>query len=624
MALNYEQLAKKLLELVGGKNNVDSVSHCATRLRFVLKDNNKVNRPELEGTSGVIRLVEQGGQVQVVIGNEVSHVYNEISKLGTFSDVDNKKNENVEKEGIFSRICGFISGCMTPLLPAMLGCGMISVVLTILTTAGLIGTENTTYTILTAVGNTFIFFLPIMFAYTAGKRMGMNPFVAMTVGGVLVHPEIATLLGSNQAVTMFGLPVTSVTYSSSLLPILMMVPIMAQIEKIADKISPNMLKIFLTPLIVIFVSVPIALIVIGPLGTIIGNYLATFITFLYSKAGWLTIMLLSALMPFIIMTGMHYALMPLFVLSMSSFGYDALVVVAMVCSNVAQGAASLAVAAKTKDKDIKSTAAACGVSAAIAGVTEPALYGITLKYKTPLIGAMIGAASAGLYAGLTGLKAYAMGGAASVLALIQMIGGDGMGNLINGIIAVLISLGVAFLATLVLYKDKNQMKEIDEEETVDKKDVPLVERIEVASPISGKAVPLKEVSDETFASGAIGDGLAIIPSDGKVFAPADGRIEVLMDSKHAIGFVTDTGVEMLIHVGIDTVELNGEYFTVHCKIGDLVKKGDLLLEFDTQAIKKKGYDIITPIIITNTLNYVSIKGTEEGTINNGDNLLTIV
>lgn len=628
MALDYAKTAGTLLEKVGGAGNVASVTHCMTRLRFVLKDMTVPKDAEVEKVPGVIRVIKQGGQYQIVIGNEVSCVYKEISKLGNFAESSAEVQEG-PKENVFSRLCGFVAGCMTPLLPAMLGCGMIKVVLTLLTTFSLIDTTGSTYVILNAVGDAFFYFMPIMLANTTAKKLGSSPYLAMVVAGVMLHPDLINLFAQGNT-SYFGLPVTAATYSSSVLPVLLMVPIMKYIEQFADKVSPNMVKAFLKPLIVVFISVPIALVVIGPLGTIIGNYMATGINFMYSKAGWLSIMVLSAAMPFIVMTGMHYALVPICTISMATFGYDAILVITMFCSNLAQGAASMAVAVKSKDTNVKSTATASGISAIVAGVTEPAMYGITLKYKTPMIGAMAGAGAAGLYAGITHLVAYTMGGSPSVLSVIQMIGGTGWGNLINGVVALVISLVVSFTVTLLLYKpepvdggtDGSAAGKTEEEQVQPVK--PIVEKIEILSPLSGEIVPLKEVADPVFAEGILGQGVAVRPSVGEVYAPADGVISAVIDSKHALGITTDSGAELLIHVGLDTVKLNGEGFEVMVNAGDHIKAGALLMKFDIEKIKAAGYDTITPVLVSNMAEFISLKATEEKKVSHGQSLFTVV
>lgn len=623
MAFNYAKTAETVLEKVGGDKNVLGLTHCMTRLRFVIKDSNIPKDAEIEKIPGVIRVIRQGGQYQVVIGNEVSDVYNELLKLGKFEESTGVKNDG-PKENLFSRLSGFIAGCMTPLLPAMLGCGMIKVVLTLLTTFELVAVTDSTYVVLNAAGDAFFYFMPILLAMTTAKRLGSNIYLAMVMAAFLIHPNIGALLAAGNT-TYFGLPVTSANYASSVLPVLLMVPLMGYIERFADKVCPNLVKIFLKPLMVIFVTVPIALVVVGPLGSILGNYLAMGINLLYSRAGWLTIMLLSAAMPFIVMTGMHYALLPIATIGITSLGFDAIVVITMFCSNLAQGTASIVVAIKNKDKDVKSAASAAGISAIVAGVTEPAMYGVTLKYKTPMIAAVIGAGAAGLYAGITHLVAYSLGGSPSSLSLIQMIGGDSFMNMFNGIITLAISLIVTFVMTMILYKPENKEEDtvVVSSDSVEEKK-PLVETIQLSSPLTGKVIPLSQVEDAVFSGGILGEGVALIPEEGKVFAPVDGTISAITDTKHAVGITSEDGVEILIHVGLDTVQLGGEGFLLHCKVGDKVKKGALLLEFDMDKIKEAGFSLTTPVLVSNMSQFVSLKASEKKQVKAGETLITIV
>jgi PTS system beta-glucosides-specific IIC component len=622
MAFNYAKTAETVLEKVGGEKNVIGLTHCMTRLRFVLKDGNIPKDAEIEKTPGVIRVIRQGGQYQVVIGNEVSNVYNELLKLGKFEETTGSSN-NGSKENLFSRLSGFIAGCMTPLLPAMLGCGMIKVVLTLLTTFNLVDSAGSTYIALEAAGDAFFYFMPILLAMTTAKRLGSNIYLAMVMAAFLLHPKLGALLAEGST-TYFGLPVTSANYASSVLPVLLMVPLMGYIERFADKICPSLVKVFLKPLIVIFVTIPVALVVVGPIGSILGNYLAAGVNLLYNNAGWFAITLLSAAMPFIVMTGMHYALIPIATISLASLGFDAVLIITMFCSNLAQGAASIAVAVKSKDKNVKSAASAAGISAIVAGVTEPAMYGVTLKYKTPMIASVIGAGVAGLYAGITHLVAYSMGGSPSSLSVIQMIGGDSFKNMTNGIITLLISLVVTFVMTMILYKP-----EVVEEDSVagsepveEKK--PLVETIELSSPLTGTVIPLTQVEDAVFSGGILGEGVALIPEEGKVFAPVDGTISAITDTKHAVGMTSNDGVEILIHVGLDTVQLGGEGFVLHCKTGDKVKKGALLLEFDMNKIKEAGFSLTTPVLVSNMNQFVSLKASEKKQVKAGETLITIV
>lgn len=622
MAFNYASTAQSVLDKVGGDKNVTGLTHCMTRLRFVLKDSNVPKDAEIEKIPGVIRVIRQGGQYQVVIGNEVSNVYNELLKLGKFEETTGSKNDG-PKENLFFRLSGFIAGCMTPLLPAMLGCGMIKVVLTLLTTFNLIDSTGSTYIVLNAAGDAFFYFMPILLAMTTAKRLGSNIYLAMVMAAFLLHPNLGALLAEGNT-SYFGLPVTAANYSSSVLPVLLMVPIMGYVERFAEKICPSLVKVFLKPLIVIFITIPIALVVVGPIGSIAGNYLASGINLLYNNAGWLAIMLLSAAMPFIVMTGMHYALLPIATIGLATLGFDAVLIITMFCSNLAQGAASLAVAVKNKDKDIKSTASAAGISAIVAGVTEPAMYGITLKYKTPMMAAVIGAGASGLYAGITHLVAYSMGGSPSSLSIIQMIGGNSFGNMINGVITLAISLVVTFVMTMILYKPETKEEETETVEEPAEEKKPLVETIQLTSPVTGTVIPLSQVEDAVFSGGILGEGVGLIPEEGKVFAPADGTISAITDTKHAVGMTSENGAEILIHVGLDTVQLGGEGFVLHCKVGDKVKQGALLLEFDMEKIKEAGFPLTTPVLVSNMNQFVSLKATEDKKVKAGDTLLTIV
>jgi PTS system beta-glucosides-specific IIC component len=623
MAFNHAKTAETVLEKVGGEKNVVGLTHCMTRLRFVLKDGNTPKDAEIEKIPGVIRVIRQGGQYQVVIGNEVSNVYNELLKLGKFEESTGNGQGNGTKENLFSRLSGFIAGCMTPLLPAMLGCGMIKVVLTLLTTFNLVDSASSTYIALEAAGDAFFYFMPILLAMTTAKRLGSNIYLAMVMAAFLLHPKLGALLAEGST-TYFGLPVTSASYASSVLPVLLMVPLMGYIERFAEKICPSLVKVFLKPLIVIFVSIPLALVVVGPLGSILGNYLAAGVNLLYTNVGWLAIMLLSAAMPFIVMTGMHYALLPIATIGLASLGFDAVLIITMFCSNLAQGAASIAVAVKNKDKNVRSAASAAGISAIVAGVTEPAMYGVTLKYKTPMIASVIGAGVAGLYAGITHLVAYSMGGSPSSLSIIQMIGGDSFKNMTNGIVTLLISLIVTFVMTMILYKPEVVEDEsVAVTEPVEEKR-PLVETIELSSPVSGTVIPLSQVEDAVFSGGILGEGVAIIPEEGKVFAPVDGTISAITDTKHAVGMTSNDGVEILIHVGLDTVQLGGEGFVLHCKTGDKVKKGALLLEFDMQKIKEAGFPLTTPVLVSNMNQFVSLKASEKTQVKAGETLITVV
>ena len=634
MALDYVKTTDAILKGIGGADNIASAGHCMTRLRLVLKDEGKADDQAVQSIKGVKGVMRQDGQYQIVIGNEVSNLFKEFQTRGNFTG-DGGAPAPQAKGSIINRLLGYVSGSMTPLLPAMLGCGMVKVVMSLLTTLGAIGTESTSYIFLNGMGDAFFYFLPILLAYTTAKKLGTSPVVSMVIAAAWLYPDIVNLLGSGTTGTFlgmpcsyfFGLPVIATTYSSSVLPILLMAPIIKVVDNFADRVSPNVVKSFLRPLITILVCDIVGYVVIGPIGGVAGNYLSMGINYLYTHVGWLTIMLLSAFMPFIVMTGMHYALIPLCTMSLATYGYDAILITTMFCSNLAQGGTALAVACKTRDKDLRSEAVASSISAMLAGVTEPTLYGSSLRYKTPMIAVVIGGGLAGLFAGITGVVGYSMGGSPSWLTLITMVGGEGFTNLIFGVIAGVISVAVTFVLCFILYKDEKPAQAapapVEEAPAVSAGHKPDVSVVEIASPVTGSVVALKDVPDQVFSAGTLGDGVAVEPSVGQVVAPADCEITATMDTKHAVGFTTDTGVEMLVHVGLNTVELNGKHFECKVKEGDKCKAGDVLLTFDMEGIKAAGYPLVTPVIVTNSDDFVSLNVAASGPVSAGEKLLTL-
>lgn len=639
MALDYVETSKKIIEGVGGAGNIASATHCMTRLRLVLVDESKANDAKVGKIKGVKSVIKQGGQYQVVIGNEVSNLFKEFKTMGNFGG-EGKAPAQKPTGNPIQRLFGFISGCMTPLLPGMLGTGMIKVLLTVLTTANVMSTTSPTYILLYSLGDCFIFFLPIYLAYTASKKMDGSPILWMTIACAMVYPDVLSLLAGTyegiemgtflgfQATSLFGIPVIAASYASSVIPILLMVPVMKFMEEFADKVSPNVLKAFLKPMIFMLVCFPIALWLLGPLGFVIGNGLSAVINIMYDSVPWLTIGLIAALCPFIVMTGMHYALVPLAVTGITTLGYDALLVVTMFCSNIAQGGASFGVAAKTKNTDLRSEGIACGVSATIAGVTEPAMYGINMRYKKPLFAAIIAAGVAGLICGISGVAAYVMGGSPSFFSIIAFIGGDNpMNGVIWGSIAGVLSLVLSFAISFVLFKDEAEEEETEEEPAPAVESAPkatLVDKIVLASPLTGEVVPLAEIPDQVFATGTLGEGVGVIPTVGKVIAPCDGEISTVMDTMHAVGISAASGLELLIHVGLNTVELGGKHYNCKVAEGDKIKKGDVLIEFDIDAIKGAGYQMHTPVLVTNSEDYVSILGVASGSVKAGEDLISVV
>lgn len=616
--MNFERIAKEVLENVGGANNVAHVTHCVTRLRFNLKDDSKADIDKIKKIKGVMGQVNKGGQFQVIIGNDVSDVYKELLKLGNFKSSNNQEEEKGAKKGIITSVFDTIAGIFTPIIPAIAGCGMLKAFLGLFVALGLISTETQTYYIFSFISDAAFFFMPLLLAYTAGIKFKTSPFLAMVIGGVLLHPSFSALVSAGEPVSFLGLPVRLVNYSSSVIPIILIVWLMSYVEKLANKFIPKVLRLVFVPLIVIIVTAPIGLIVIGPLGTVIGDVLASGIMFIDSKATWTLPLIMGGLTPLIVMTGMHYSLYPALFTQLATLGYQTLMP-GMLISNVCQGAAALCVSIKSKNSELKQLASSTGITALL-GITEPAMYGVNLKLKKPLYAVLCGGALGGLYAGLTAVKGYTPSG--SGLPGIAAYIGPEMSNVVN----ILIACGIGFVATFIITWFIGFEDEVNEDEAVEEiSDVKaLKNKISIKSPVKGEAVPLSQVDDPTFAEEIMGKGIAIIPTEDEIFSPINGTVSLVFNTKHAIGLKTEDGAEVLIHIGLDTVKLNGEHFTTFVKSGDKVKVGDKLVEFDREAIKNKGYDIITPIIITNSSDYLDIIPKDVTSVNQGDEVLAIL
>lgn len=627
MKKDYGSSAKQLVQAMGGKDNITRVFHCMTRLRFYVKDRSKIDEAAIKKLSEISGVNWHQDQFQVIAGNEVNELYAELVKMGIPNDDnDSSVQTSAEKKSVASAIVDSITGCMTPMIPALTAAGMIKVVMTLLTTFNLVTDTSSTYQVINFIGDAAFYFMPFLIAANAAKVFNVNQSLALIIAGVFLHPNFTAMIASGDPITFFSIPVTPTTYSYSVIPVILMVWIMSYIVKLVDKITPRIVKLILHPTLVILISAPIAIIVVGPLGGIIGDGLAVAIDFLSAKLGFIIVGILGAAFPFIVMTGMHHALTPIGLNAVATGG-DTLIFVSQVCSNVAQSGASFAVAVRSKDPNMKQLASASGVSA-IMGITEPALYGVTLKLKRPVVAAAIAAGIGGIVGGLLQVTLYIAQNC--ILALPAFIGEKGMSNFLYGVIMILVSFVGAFVLTLIFgFKD-----EIEEESTTSEAPAaaetseakPLVEKIQILSPADGTVKDITEVPDPTFADKILGDGAAVIPADGKIYAPADGTVVNIMDTKHGIMFQTAQGVELLIHIGLETVNLKGKYFTAHAENGAQVKAGDLLVEFDLDAIIKEGYDPITPIVVTNGDAYIrSVNMAKSGEqIAHGDCLLTIV
>lgn len=482
--------------------------------------------------------------------------------------------------------------------------------------------ENATMQLLGVIGNTAFYFLPVLVAFAAGRKFGGNPFLVTAIVAILIHPNFIALTGAEGGINFLGIPVTNFDYSSSIIPAILTAWVMSYIEKLVEKITPAFTKNFLKPMLILLVSAPIAFLLLGPLGSFIGGGLASALVFIQSHVSIAAYIIMAAAMPFIVMTGMHWAFIPVVFGALDTSAGESLMLPAMLISNLAQGAACLAVAVKSKNSGLKQTAASSSVSAVFAGVTEPGLYGVTMPLKRPLAAVCISSGIMGLIASIMGVSASSFA-SPSLLALPIFVHAEKANNFVMACICAGIAIVLTFIVTWILgFEDPAEKKaDAGDAGASDSKALQAGKKQSVGAPVAGRTVPLEQVKDETFASGVMGKGIAIEPAEGRVYAPFDGNVETVPESHHALGLTSDGGVELLIHVGLETVRLEGRHFTCHAKEGQRIRKGDLLLEFDLKAIRTEGYDTVTPVIITNSDDYAEIIPAQEKTVKAQDAII---
>ncbi|MGG5373136.1 beta-glucoside-specific PTS transporter subunit IIABC [Enterococcus sp. AZ196] len=600
MSKKYEGLAHDIVEKFGGKENITEGYHCQTRLRFKVIDESKIDTEGLEGLDGVEKYIFNAGVHQIVIGTHVKDVFEEIEKI---IDLDPTKEVQTEKKGILTAIIEFVAGTFQPVIPALSGAGMVKAVLALLIVFQVISPESQTYYLLNMFADGVFFFLPIILAFTEAQKLRCNPILAASVAAMMLHPNWGALVTAGDPVSFFEIiPFTLATYTGSVIPILLVIFVQSYVEKFLNRVIPKSVELVFVPMLTFLVMGTLAFSVLGPLGSILGGYLASFFTFLSVNASWVPAVLIGGFLPIMVMFGLHNGVAPLGVMQMAELGYDSIFGPGCVCSNIAQATASAVVAFRTKDKKLRQLATSGSITAYM-GITEPTLYGVNLPKKYPLISAMIGGGLGGLYAGLTNTHRFATG-SSGLPAILLYIGDDTMRFFWNIVIALIISaVSTAILTYFLSFKFE---KEENELEIPEMKEVILEDTLMI-SPIRGQVLPLNEVHDEAFASEALGKGFAIEPVEGKVVAPFDGEIAAVFPTKHAIGLVSETGVEILIHVGLNTVELKGKYFDVLVEANEKVKKGQPILTFELEQLQAAGYDTQVPVVVTNTPQYSAIE-----------------
>lgn len=622
--MDWKETAKLITERVGGKSNIRGATYCTTRLRLTLADESLANDDAVSEVPGVISVVHASGQYQIIIGNRVPRVFQAMQELGILDQAAAPEPEK-KKKSIPAAMMDALLGSMTPVIPAVIGCAMMKVLLVLLPMLGVLTSESMTYQVLTVIGDGSFYFLPILVAASAARYFKANLFLSITIAGILIHPTLQTLFSSGDPVSLFGIPVTAANYPYSILPAIIMAWVLSKVEKAVDRITPAITKTFLDPMLIVLICAPIALWIVGPAGAIAGDALSGALVWIQENLGWLAVGIIGGIYPVLVLFGMHHVLTPIAIASLSSLGFETIVMVAQLGANLAQGGASMAVALRSKNKNMRQTAAAAGFSALVAGITEPAMYGVTLRLKRPFIAVLIASFTSGCFAGLMQLKSFSTA-CPGLVTTIQYIEADRPISILYIALTCVIAIAVSFVLTLILgFRDPESASEKTAPTTAAPAAQPLTtERRLVDCPMDGKLIPLGEVADETFASGVLGAGVALEPTDGTVYAPFDGTVETLLDSHHAIGLRSTDGVELLVHIGRDTVALNGQHFTAFVKVGDTVKKGQRLLACDLDAVRAAGYDITTPVIVTNTDEFLDIVPVQQPAVKHGDRLLTIL
>lgn len=608
----YEKLAKEILENVGGKENINSLTHCITRLRFRLKDESKASDEALKNNPGVVTVMKSAGQYQVVIGNHVPAVFEDVCSIAGISN-DAPAAEAEAPKGVLDTLIDIISGCFQPILGPLCAAGIIkglNALLVFLLGAGF--SASGTYLVLNAIGDSIFYFLPIILGYTVAKKFNVNVVVGMIIGASLCYPTIQTdtLSAAGKAIgtlpmigayyTKFlGIPFISGNYTSTVVPVICIVALAAQIQKIAKKYVPEMLQNFFVPFFVLIISLPIGLLVIGPVVGLLTQVLSNFFAALYKLSPVVTALVVGAFWQCLVIFGLHWALVPMAMVNLGNLGFDT-ILPGMTGTTFAATGIMIATYLKTKDPNKKALAIPATISA-FCGVTEPAIYGFLLPEKTPFVFSCIGGAVGGAIMGALNAKMYVMGGL-GIFSVVSFISPKGEASgLVAALICGAVSMLVGFL--LAFFFGKKEDKKVVEEVKANEETI--------LAPIEGTIKPIEDSSDAAFASGALGKGVVIIPSVGKVYAPVSGTVTVLFPSLHAIGITSDSGVELLIHIGINTVQLEVKGYTAHIKQGDHVDCGQLLVEFDMDYISKEGYSLETPVLVTNYNDLKEIKITDK-------------
>lgn len=623
--MDITQSAARIIDYLGGEQNIISLFHCITRLRFNLKDNDKVNRQALEDLDGVMGVNLSGDQFQVIIGGKVAQVcqaiYAQLPHLERQAAEGERQDGAAKKQNPISALFEVVSGIFSPIIPAIAGAGVLKGLLSLFLSFGWVENTNQTYLILSAISDGVFYFMPLVLAFSAGQKFGANPFVSVALAATLFHPTLVTLLKSGAPVHFLGLSVSPVSYASSVIPIILSVWLLSYVERLINRVMPAALRTIFVPLLSLLVVAPIMLIVIGPAGISLGNAMSGGIGWLVANMGGLAGILVGGTLSLMIITGMHYVLVPIMINNISRMGYDPVKILFFV-ANFGQAGAAFGVFLRSRNKKVKSLALSTSFSA-LMGVSEPAMYGVNIRFKRPFAAALLGGACGGGFALMMGVNtyAYALSGLPGLPALVGPTFGWA-----------LVSLGIAFVVAALLaffmgFEDPVEQTQPDAGSTpaphVGAPVEPPARNEALFAPLSGNMVPLHQLSDPVFADEVFGKGIAIVPQHGELRSPIDGVVGSVFATHHAITLQSDNGAEVLIHIGIDTVKLNGRHFTRLVEDGQRVAVGDPLIRFDLDALVAQHIDPSVIIIVTNTENYCDISQIKQGDVNEREPILQL-
>lgn len=641
----YQQLAEEIVKTVGGSENVLDLTHCMTRLRFQLRDDSLPNDEVLKQMDGIVSVMRSGGQYQVVIGNHVSEVYSEVTQLTKVGEKPTAPitDKEIKKKKPFDAFIDVVSNLFQPILGILCAAGMLKGFNILFNAMGIYTADSGAYMIINAMGDALFMFLPVFLGYTSANKFKVQPFTGILIGLAMCYPAIqlntlaatkeplytlfsGTILSSPVYLDVFGIPLIGMNYTSTVLPVIIVVYFASKVQRVLDKIIPSVIKFFIVPMLTVFISLTLGFLLIGPLANYGSELIAQGIFAVRDASPLVAGFLLASLWQILMVFGLHWGIIPVYINNITSLGFDNVLTMAF-ATTFSQMAITLAIIVKTKDKNLKALGIPAAVSA-LFGITEPIVYGITLPRKKLFIMSCIVSGIAGGFYGFYNFREFTFGGL-GIFEFMTMFdpANPGIANLMIGIIGVVFAMVASFVLTLFLFKDDKSKPSSDKTIEVpsipeSKPELKSEKKHTMQSPMNGEVIPIKEVQDEAFSQELLGRGIAIKPVTGELFAPFDGKVVTLFPTKHAFGLVSDEGMEVLIHIGFNTVRLKGKYFETFVQEGDVVKQGQKLAEFNIAEIEREGYSVETPMIVTNTDSYLEIIETKGKQVNAGDVLLT--